>query len=65
MIHIFSSQSHKNVDNQIMGMIGVDNRSCPSVRREHYRLVNPMETINAKSTVSPYFGAQEFAFARV
>jgi len=50
---------------QNLGMIGIDSRRSSFVRREHYRLVNPMETLNAKSTVSPYFGAKEFAFALV
>jgi len=48
-----------------MGMIGIDSCRRPFVRREHQRLVNPLETRNAKSTVSPYFGAKDFAFALV
>lgn len=46
-------------------MIGIDSRRSSSVRREHQYLVNLLETLNAKSTVSPYFGAKDFAFAFV
>jgi SsrA-binding protein len=46
-----------------MGMTGIDNRSCSFVRCEHPCLANPWEITNAKSTVSPYFGEKDFAFA--
>jgi hypothetical protein len=45
-----------------MGVIGIDSRPCSFVRREHRYLANLTETLNAKTTVSPYFGAKDFAF---
>lgn len=44
-------------------MIGIDNCRLPFVRCERCYLVNLAETTNAKNTVSPYFGAKDFAFA--
>ncbi len=44
-------------------MIGIDSQSPSFVRCEHQYLVNLLEILNAKSTVSPYFGAKDFAFA--
>ncbi len=46
-------------------MKGIDNRMLLFVRRKQYRLINPMQNLIAKSSVSPYFGAKDFAFAFV
>lgn len=46
-----------------LGVLGIDSRPCSFVRREHRYLANLTETLNAKSTVSPYFGEKDFAFA--